>query len=808
MGEDWINRWPEALDEAMQGYALKKILSKYNHFNLKLNELYPTCNFWSSYLEMVQVMLNFIRATREGNWTLHIASVREMIPCFFAFDRLNYARYLTVYHQEMLNLPTTHPYSNDHLQSGEFSVQRQSSYGFSKVACDQAIEQTINKDSKSKSGWTGFSLKRNAVKRWIMGSHARGALTRHCETMAGHSMHEENVRRELEPGTTIKNEEIVQNMKEYISDHINPFRERVQHLVNVSSGFHASEEIKNDQMRALQIGKERCLQFVEERLEEKKKSVFEPIKQAKLKTFSTCIGKMNDSSNDKKVTVENENMVLRRLLLISQVKTLNLESVMKHTLTNIPEALGKPDGQLVKTCKSDLVHLIAKDIPDIMTSDIPTSCTFVVDGMVVLRQLKPQNIPQTFGELATYVLKVIINKAKHVNANRVDVVWDSYPEISIKSLEQVRRMKSVGVQTFHLRSAKQKVPKNWNQYLASGKNKEAFIKYLLQQWQDMEFQLGNLTLIFAHGTDCHIIKEDSGKLSTHPLTDLQCDHQEADTRLLLHAKHATESCHNTPVVILSPDTDVFVLAIACAYNIAASVFIQTSSQSGFMYNIDKVKAVYSRDICDALLGFHCFTGCDSVSSFKGKGKASALTVFRKNPAFRSSFSKLGLDWLPSEELQNDFEHFTCHLYGFHSEKNIDKVRLQVYQKKICGTVSLPPTQDSLHCHCLRACYQAAIYRRCLQKCINAPTPEHHGWLLENGKLKIKWMTLTAMPREVTEFVQCKCKTGCTVQRCTCKKNSLHCTSLCGCCNCLNMFKEITSESGEEEIQQLDDGDGM
>ena len=39
--------------------------------------------FWNMYLKMVATLMNFIRATREGNWKLHLDSVKEMLPCFF-----------------------------------------------------------------------------------------------------------------------------------------------------------------------------------------------------------------------------------------------------------------------------------------------------------------------------------------------------------------------------------------------------------------------------------------------------------------------------------------------------------------------------------------------------------------------------------------------------------------------------------------------------------------------------------------------------------------------------------------------------
>lgn len=61
-------------------------------------------SFYISYVVMVDVPLMTIRATIEGNWPLYLASMRKKIPCDFACDHQNYARYLSVYYNEMLGL--------------------------------------------------------------------------------------------------------------------------------------------------------------------------------------------------------------------------------------------------------------------------------------------------------------------------------------------------------------------------------------------------------------------------------------------------------------------------------------------------------------------------------------------------------------------------------------------------------------------------------------------------------------------------------------------------------------------------------
>ncbi|CAH3159359.1 unnamed protein product [Porites lobata] len=49
--------------------------------------------FWNMYIDIVLVLLHFIRAEREGSWKLHLKAVAEMVPYFFSMDRINYSRY-------------------------------------------------------------------------------------------------------------------------------------------------------------------------------------------------------------------------------------------------------------------------------------------------------------------------------------------------------------------------------------------------------------------------------------------------------------------------------------------------------------------------------------------------------------------------------------------------------------------------------------------------------------------------------------------------------------------------------------------
>ena len=132
---------------------------------------------------MVNVLLCFIRSTREGIWDLHLACISEMLPWMFAYDPTNYARYLSYHWMDMKSLQMSHPEANTHLQNGEFAVQRTAYKGFSRVAVDHTIEQTVNRDTETKRGIIRLSLKKGAVQRWILTAHERAETVRNIRSM-------------------------------------------------------------------------------------------------------------------------------------------------------------------------------------------------------------------------------------------------------------------------------------------------------------------------------------------------------------------------------------------------------------------------------------------------------------------------------------------------------------------------------------------------------------------------------------------------------------------------------------------------
>ncbi|CAB3990971.1 Hypothetical predicted protein [Paramuricea clavata] len=90
---------------------------------------------------------------------------------------------------------------------------------------------------------------------------------------------------------------------------------------------------------------------------------------------------------------------------------------------------------------------------------------------------------------------------------------------------------------------------------------------------------------------------------------------------------------------------------------------------------------------------------------------------------------------------------------------------------------LPPTQDALLQHVLRAIYQAGIWATSDQPMPFLPSPDNFGWDKDQVWTP-KWMTLLEVSKACQEFISCSCKGKCS--RCKCVRANLDCTSLCKC----------------------------
>eukprot|EP00794_Sanderia_malayensis_P002899 gene2899-3351_t len=350
-----------------------------------------------------------------------------------------------------------------HLRTN-FAVQRQSSHGFSAVACDQTIEKTANRDSKTKGGLVGFSMNRGAVHSWLMSQSERAAITRQCKYMAG--MHSVSTKRkDLDKTRCKEHERSVNDVTATLSSMTNPFDTENLELINVSSGVVIEDKTADIILEAENLGEEQFSSFVRTNLMGDIPDIFAKIKRNNICSFSSSKTKIVKNSKGKEISLKTSRDFLDRLLVIAKRCDVNLREVLSYSLGVYPLSLSTPLGSLVKAAKSKLFEIVENlaDKPEVDMKAFQEN-VLIVDAIAILQTAKGKWT--TFGELADGIFKHLLGFAW--NVARIDFIVDGYPSISIKNTQRSKRAEQ-GVQKVQIFNKEQKAPKQWKKYMSCRK---------------------------------------------------------------------------------------------------------------------------------------------------------------------------------------------------------------------------------------------------------------------------------------------------------------------------------------------------
>ena len=214
---------------------------------------------------------------------------------FFAYDRINYARWASVYLSDMKSLPITAGNVYNEFINGSHPIKRAAGT-FNQVWTDLALEQSVNRDSKVKGGIVGFTQQKDTVNRWLLTAQKRANIVSSVKTMCETN----DCVSDRENGTNIKecgnarlgrDEDDVQKLLGVLTEQmLNPFdtdQHKTDLIMNLATGVTSTDEVSKDLRTASNVGKACFEKFVKSRLVQgHEKSVMEPMKKNKLKTLA------------------------------------------------------------------------------------------------------------------------------------------------------------------------------------------------------------------------------------------------------------------------------------------------------------------------------------------------------------------------------------------------------------------------------------------------------------------------------------------------------------------------------------------
>ena len=731
----------------------------------------PQFLYWWTCLEIELNSFEFVRSLRTGDFDMYTNSLGKIVPWFFVTNRTHYSRWMPVHIRDMHSLDHTHPLVAQEFRKGAF-VMAKSCRKFSLMSLDQGHEQN-NCKIKNEGGIIGITQDPEALLRWaVSGPELVRVISEFEATIIGKEA------RDI-PGTHHEETKSVQDtfisdvnsLTKVFNELGNPFTDTSGELIHLSSKDVMGKAVVENLHGLVQKGKEQYADFVEKRLKTKKIPVSDRIPRNEVLLFHQRPKRKEHKKDENIHLLKSEASLFSRLYIASQQRKGDIDTFFSHENQSYPPSLSIKS-ELRFGTKSDLLGILESKQRDAEPSTPRFSAT-IIDGGVLLHLLEPHGC-DTFGEYAT---KTVIPYIQSIGTARIDLVWDQYNKKSLKGQLREKRLARGALQKIVESSTTVPKPSKWHDFLTVTENKVGLCEFLTEKIKESTiWPTNDKQLVVTNGQSVICIPE----METTQLAP--CNHEEADTRLMVHIKDAMNKGHRQ-ILVRTNDTDVLVLAVAIVQELGDSeLWILFGKGANLRYiACHEIAQSIGPQKARALPLFHAFSGCDCVSAFLNIGKTTHWRVWSECDEVMEAF--LELLNAPEEIEEETFtliERYTILLYARRSElTSINALRKYLFTEKHREMINLPPTQGVLREHLKRAVLQGGHYWGNVTTAYRQhPSPDLWGWNLTDEKWQPLWTKLPQASAACSELTRCNCRSKCT--SCKCVKASLKCTSLCGC----------------------------
>ena len=490
-------------------------------------------------------------------------------------------------------------------------------------------------------------------------------------------------------------------------------------------------------------------------------SFYDPLRRNKRPLFSRKPTRDVSTSKSKLLSIKDDRQPFSRLFISCQSRRCDLNEFFMHENQNTPPSLSQ-NGCLNLGTKSDLMDILQTGIA--LPDAEPNADEIIIDGAALINQKSP-GAARTFDDYATEVILPVLYTYSR-KYHKTDLVFELYKSDSLKA--STRRKRGAGIR--RKVDGMSRVPSSWNNFLRQDDNKTELFAFIATHIENTETLN---TVIITKGEDV-VSNTYINKNELAP-----CTHEEADTRLFVHAKDASIE-GNKKIIISSTDTDVVVIAISCFSDLhIEKLWIAFGRGKDFRWIPIHELCLSLGPRAKAFTFFHAFTGCDTVSAFRGNGKKSALQAWNIFEEATEVFRKLST--MPESISEDDklaVEQLVVVLHDRSSTaKHINEDRLDMFARKQKAYEMIPPSQSALQEHIKRAAYQAGhVWGQTLICEPIIPAPAEWGWRKDDLQIwQPHWTSLPAIAACCQALAKCGCSGNCK-----CLKSGLTCSALCSC----------------------------
>ena len=623
-----------------------QIFKAQTNFDATLNNV---ARFLRNFMLMFENLLLFVRASRECNWHLHLASLDEFIKYFFVHDLQNYARYAPIYLSEMHQLKTNNTELWNFLEEGNFSVNKSMS-AFSAIGADHALEQE-NRAMKVTGGIVGIGNQQQILNQhYLIALQMNIIIDSFSEHLDLKTMNRRRYKHYQLTGST--NKRLVENsekIKSVLGSHEVGFIQ-TDYLYNIITKTVFPDK---DAQQFLDHGTEGKILYEEYKRErvQGNKSIWDTLKKRKLVTFNSTNKEAKIKLKDRIVTLKEQTSLMTRLLIAARSRPeIDIKSLFgAYEFSVVPRSMFASDGKmLLGNDKSSVMHEIEKMIERSEESEREsrdteggvgldeevTETVVIFDGMAVLHRIKLGGPIKCCRNLAEAFLDLIMHES--VGSKEIRVVFDRYIEDSLKSSTRDKRASDGTTKTPYKIAEDTSLEKiTMKKFLANDQTKIELTTFL---GNFLVVKFNSLAVRFAVSYS-NITKSNINAIDPNLNGH---NHEEADTLMILHAIDVGKQNPFRKLLVKSPDTDVFLLLIHHCQELPLDTeFVTGRGEHTRSISVVAANQVLGDERRQALLGFHAFTACDQTSKFSRKSKRACwLKFINSDEAIMTAFSIL------------------------------------------------------------------------------------------------------------------------------------------------------------------------
>lgn len=742
-----------SIEEIEQASVLKRMDEKMKEWKDKMRNL-KTAGLWFQYMDMIDILRQFIMAERTGNWRLHLETLSMMLPYLASSGHNLYVKSINLYLQKMSKLEQDHNTVFKYFEEG-LHVMRRSDRLWAGLSTDLIIEQVLMRSMKTSGGLTrGRGMTESQRVTWLLSMPSCAEVNSAMQEVTGTSFTTSEQHKESSQARIERDHKDTEELESYLQNR-SPFTSDPS-LRNIASGVTADSSVNVD--KAKDIGLK-----ILQKMDGANVAQYTFRRNDQAVTLGAKHGIKVDGEN---VQVAPELLFQRYIAAAESME--NREEIFKYELCTHPPALFDSMGMMRKANKPALADAMwSQHSPE--DTSVSHDVQYVLDGGSLL-----QRIPWPRGTTYSAIANLYADYVQKKYGTPSVIVFDGY-EGGPSTKDSTHQRRSKGHMEPTINFADDMICKSQkDHFLANKANKQKMINLIGEKLKDRGFKV------------------------------VHCD---GDADLMI-VQTGVQAAKTQDTVVVGEDTDLLVLLCHHADPESHRIIFrsesrQTSKQKKKVWNIQALKRDLGFETCKHILFGHAILGCDTTSSLFGIGKAAVLKLITKNPQFQQHAAVFTDETATKEEIETAGHAALLTLYNGRQVDNIDHLR----HERLCQKVAtssifvhpqvLPPSASATKFHSFRVYLQVQEW---MGRAGLIPTD--WGWQMANGRLIPIETDLPPAPSALLNVIRCNCKTDCTSARCSCKKHGLQCSLACGECrgvSCANApHPEIGSSIDERE----------